>query len=885
MLNFARFEFRHWCGLLFSFLSLLCAAQLLWTSSLYGYKFRYGMELQGGVCLTFTATDEDVVKQLNQELTAEAKRQLSQKRVAAQVQSASEGVYVKSVGAGKLPVLSIQDCETQKIDANTLLLNYRSEYVNIQKAAMFNRVRSVVERRVDEYGMLGIRVYNQGDDCVVVEAPGATDPDELKEQVGKTGKLMFQLLSDSDEVIDFIDGNLVEDARVSAGNGEQIVVDITMNREGAYQMRRLSQGNIGKRLAVCVTENKDARRISAPVINSVLGGKFQITGLSSAEEAKELALMIRSGALPVPLSIVNEQLVGPDMGSDVVKSGILAAVMAIVAVVVLVLCMYSVAGIVAGYALLVNIALLLIFMAISGSTLTLPGIAGIAFAGGMAVDANVIVNENIRRALLAGKSWLYSVQMGYQNAMRTIAHSNITTFITAFVMYACGTGPIRGFAVTLSLGLLISLFTALVLTRLVMETMHDEYGEMIVGATQRHTSVLEATYAMFGIKNVLQLFIVFLACCGMFYWGATSASAAFSQDASRRILSACARGGALGFCIGIFYGTRSFAFGTLCFLSGISGMLFASTGVLAANLGFVMLAGVLLLMSFIDTDQLFERASRASYVLSKMRWRATLFSLVCSAMILGAWGYSGLNMGVDFTGGVKIEIATDKNIMQMREQVGHLVSSVQEMEGNKLLLKADSLDVIEKIKETLGDSVEYSKIDAVGPKLGEGLLSTCIYAIAVALICMWCYIAMSFGASYATVAVGAIIHDLVFILGVYSLLRIEFSEFAISAMLSTVGYSINDTIVVFDAVANTAAEEGQKPTENIVWSSIIRTLRRTVMTSVTTAVAMASVCIYGGATLFNFALPMLIGVIAGTYSSICLAGGYLVSRAREDLCE
>ena len=352
----------------------------------------------------------------------------------------------------------------------------------------------ILRRRIDESGTREPLIQRQGAARVLVEIPGVRDPEQVKALLGKTAKLTFHLLDervldegrvspDSVRLPSYerdIDGNpesyyiLRRRAYVS---GEHLldaqtvfednrpVVSFRFDARGARRFGRVTRENVGKVLAVVL----DKSVISAPRIQSpILGGSGVITGDFSVEEANELALLLRAGALPAPLEILEERTVGPGLGRDSVRSGKRAALIGFLLVLCFMVVRYRLFGLFAATALSVNLVLILAVLSILGATLTLPGIAGIVLTTGMAVDANVLVFERIREESRAGGSLLANIEAGYRRAIATIVDSNITTLIAAIILFAFGSGPVRGFAVTLSVGIATSLFTAVMLTRMLV---------------------------------------------------------------------------------------------------------------------------------------------------------------------------------------------------------------------------------------------------------------------------------------------------------------------------------------------------------------------------------------------------------------------------------
>ncbi|MGI9380254.1 MAG: protein translocase subunit SecD [Methyloligellaceae bacterium] len=349
-----------------------------------------------------------------------------------------------------------------------------------------------IRRRVDELGTTEPNIQRQGQARILVQVPGFDDPQKLKELVGKTAKLTFQLVEPSmtaaqakatrsppgteiypasdEEGIEYllkkraiVSGEDLVDAQPSFDQrSNEPVVTFRFNSSGARRFGKVTRDNVGRPFAIVL----DREVISAPVIQEpILGGTGQISGNFSVEEANNLSILLRSGALPASLDIIEERTVGPSLGADSIAAGKVAAVLGLVGVIVFVLFAYGHFGIFAITALLINIALIIGTLSLLQATLTLPGIAGIVLTIGMAVDANVLIFERIREELRAGKSAINAISSGYSRALGTILDANITTFIAAFILFWLGSGPIRGFAVTLSIGILTSVFTAFTVTR------------------------------------------------------------------------------------------------------------------------------------------------------------------------------------------------------------------------------------------------------------------------------------------------------------------------------------------------------------------------------------------------------------------------------------
>jgi preprotein translocase subunit SecD len=367
-------------------------------------------------------------------------------------------------------------------------------------AALTERIRQtidqsiqIIERRVNELGLVEPTIQRQGTSRILVQVPGLQDPSRLKAIIGQTAKLDFRMVDESmtaeqaaashppadSELLDGENGEkyLIEKrALVSGGdlvdaqpsfdqrNGQPIV-NFRFNSAGARKFAEVTQQNVGKRFAIVL----DNKVISAPVINEPIpGGAGQISGNFTVQSANDLAILLRAGALPAPLTVVEERTVGPGLGQDSINAGEHAAYVGAALVIFFMLVTYGLFGLFANIAVAVNVAMIFGVLSMLGATLTLPGIAGIVLTVGIAVDSNVLIYERIREEVRAGRTAISAIDAGFSRALATILDSNITTFIAAAVLFYIGTGPVRGFAVTLGIGILTSLFTAFTLTRLIV---------------------------------------------------------------------------------------------------------------------------------------------------------------------------------------------------------------------------------------------------------------------------------------------------------------------------------------------------------------------------------------------------------------------------------
>ena len=344
-------------------------------------------------------------------------------------------------------VLQAQDTPEAKVDDDAL-----------------NRSIRIIERRVNELGLTEPVIQRQGRDRIIVELPGVKDPEKAIAMLGRTAMLEFKDM----EGKTVLTGKDLKDSKASADQAGQPVVTLEFNAEGAKKFADLTARNVGKQIAILL----DGDVLTAPRVNEpITGGKAQITGSRDAKDAEHLAILLRSGSLPVKLEIVENRTVGPTLGQDSKDKSVKAFGIGIAFVFVFMLLTYRLSGFVADIVLLLYTLLLLAVMKALNATLTLPGIAGIILSIGMAVDANVLIFERFKEEITAGKTMRAALNAGFSRAFVTILDSNVTTIMAAAVLFYLGTGPIRGFAVTLALGTLMSMFTAIVVTKFILGAM------------------------------------------------------------------------------------------------------------------------------------------------------------------------------------------------------------------------------------------------------------------------------------------------------------------------------------------------------------------------------------------------------------------------------
>ncbi|MBI3446443.1 MAG: protein translocase subunit SecD [Magnetospirillum sp.] len=462
-----------------------------------------GLDLQGGSYLLLEVDTAYVVREQLTSLVESVRTTLRK-----------EKVKYSDLGArGDLVNVRIIDAEDRakareflrKLDADATLeakddgsmsLQYSEAAVKRRKMAAVEQSLEIVRRRIDELGTREPSIQRQGEDRIVVQLPGIKDPDRIKVLLGKTAKLTFHLLDDTTTSEEAqkgrippgsmllpaaererglpesyvvrkrieVGGDMLVDSKPTYSDGRP-VVSFRFNASGAKKFGDATRENAGKFLAIVL----DDKVISAPRINEpILGGSGIISGSFSVQQAQDLSLLLRAGALPAPLQVLEERTVGPDLGADSIRAGTVASILGLALVVVLMIIVYGTLGALADLAMILNLILLLAALSFLGATLTLPGIAGVVLTMGMAVDANVLIYERMREEQRNGRTVMSAIQAGYDRAFGTIFDAHVTTLVAAALLFQFGSGPIRGFAVTLTLGLLASLFTSVLVNRMMV---------------------------------------------------------------------------------------------------------------------------------------------------------------------------------------------------------------------------------------------------------------------------------------------------------------------------------------------------------------------------------------------------------------------------------
>tara|TARA_B100002052_G_scaffold87134_1_gene80152 strand:+ start:472 stop:2025 length:1554 start_codon:yes stop_codon:yes gene_type:complete len=467
----------------------------------FSKKIKLGLDLQGGSYLLLEIDNKPVITQKLQSKLIELKRFFKEKKITLRNFSIDGNTIIfESISDNVDEVKKILDDDESEInpyfqqykshqfdfieDNNFFKLNLSNYGLVLLKNSSLDQAIEIVRRRVDEVGTNEPNILKRGNDRILVELPGLDDPGRIKSLLGKTANLTFQFITQNSEEsfgteklmfedeseeaivskrIVLSGDNLVDAKPTMDTQTNETVVTFSLDRVGAKKFGKATSNGVGKRLAIVL----DGKIISAPSVREpIIGGSGQISGDFTFQSATDLALLLRSGALPAPLTIIEERTVGPDLGQDSIKAGIFSLIIGFTLVVLFMIYKYRVFGIIANLALISNLFLLVGILTLFEATLTLPGIAGIILTVGMAVDANVLIFERIKEEVKNEKNYIFAFDSGYTKSRTTILDANITTLIAAFILFFMGSGPIKGFSVTLGIGILTTLFSVYFIARL-----------------------------------------------------------------------------------------------------------------------------------------------------------------------------------------------------------------------------------------------------------------------------------------------------------------------------------------------------------------------------------------------------------------------------------
>jgi len=802
-----------------------------------------GLDLKGGMHLILKVDLEKAIENSLDFAAQDLKSQLKDKKISV-VQTPSSDLQkivftlpntesvttVETIVKDDFPNLDIA-VQAEQGTFPRITLNLSEEQIEFINKNAVAQSLEIIRNRIDQFGVAEPVIVRQGKDEIIVQLPGVKDAKRALSLIGQTAQLEFKIVvSDSginlpeliskatadgqwrdgdnldklnqvlkrflpDETEVYFEkdinaqtgqeiktpllikdqilmtGEMVKDAQVRVGGTfNEPYVSLDLTGRGGKVFGKITEDNTGKRLAIVLDEVVR----SAPVIREkILGGSAQITGSFTYEEANDLAIILRVGALPAPVSIIQNLTVGASLGQDSINKGLASGLLGTALVLLFMIVYYRLSGLIANFALLLNILFVFAGLAAMQATLTLPGIAGIILSIGMAVDSNVLIFERMREEFAFGKSVRSGIESGYANATSTIVDSQVTTLITALALFLFGTGPIKGFAVTLSLGVIFNLFTTLFATRLVYDVL----------------------YSTRKLKPISFLLIL-----------------------KKPSIN--------------FMNMKKFTF---------------------------VISGILVLCGIIAFGQ-----------------------------ILRGHG----NLGVDFTGGALLQYKADKSFdlntvrkvftdnnfdgvdLQPVTNENRLIVKIKKSEE---VVGSDSILITDLLTQNLPEhNFILESQSEIGASISDMLRNKALQAIAISLFGVICYLALRFDIRFGVAAALATLHDVIVVLGICWAMNIEITLLIITALLTLAGYSLNDSVVVFDRIRENMRKQNLKlDFEGTINLSINEVMSRTIVTSSTTALVLLAIFLLGGTVIHDFSFALLAGLLVGTYSSIFVASPIL----------
>ncbi len=835
--------------------SFYASAPSWWKTYMAPEGLRLGLDLQGGMHLVLKVNLQKAQENTLELSANDLKDRLSEESISAvQTSSSDKSTIVftlPNAGAVEKVQEIISDGYEDELDITIdakegsfprIILKLSQEKIDFIDSNAVSQSLEIIRNRIDQFGVAEPVIIRQGTDEIVIQLPGIRDPERALKLLGDTAQLEFKLVAETegvnidqlitqatesgqwsgkwaerDEVANLnrllanslpantsiyfeksvnkqtgietslpillenkvlMTGDMVKHAQVRiGGNFNEPYVSIDLTSRGGRTFATLTENNVGRRMAIVL----DGVVKSAPVIREkILGGAAQISGSFTHEDASDLAIVLRVGALPAPVDVIQNMTVGSSLGKDSINKGLTSGIFGALMVLGFMIIYYRLSGIIANVALALNILFLFSGLAILNATLTLPGIAGIVLSIGMAVDANVLIFERMREEYKIGKSVRSSIDGGFGKALWTIVDSQVTTLITAMALFLFGTGPIKGFAVTLSLGIIFNLFTALFCSRLIFDTLTAKQAIKKLSFLQ---FVRQTNIDFMKVKNIT-----------------------FS------------------------------------------------------------ISGVLVLMGLIA----FFQIARGS-----------------------------ANLGVDFSGGSLLQYQAEQPFTMAEVRKAFLDNNMegidlQEVENeNRLIVKVKKSEAVvanlsEQVDEMFsrelgGKGFVLESQSEIGSSVSTVLRNKAIQAILISLTGVIVYLAFRFDISFGMAAAVATFHDVLVVLGICWLFNVEITLLIVTALLTLAGYSLNDSVVVFDRIReNMKKTERFKLSGTIINASINQVIGRTIVTSLTSAMVLLALFIFGGSVIHDFSFALLAGVLVGTYSSIFIASPLLTFWKRRD---
>ena len=825
-----------------------------WKKYMAPEGLRLGLDLQGGMHLVLKVNLQKAEENTLELAANDLKDTLAEESVTAvQTKSATKDTIIFTLpnasAVDKVQEI-IQDGFDEELEVQVdakegsfprITLRLSQERKDFIKNNAVAQSLEIIRNRIDQFGVAEPVIIRQGADEIVIQLPGVRDPDRAMKLLGDTAQLEFKLVAEGEGVnIDQLVANAVESGqwsgkwqerdevrelnRVLAGSlpantaiyferlvdnqtglessrpilletkvlmtGDMVknaqvriggtfnepYVSLDFTSRGGKVFATLTEKNVGRRMAIVL----DGVVKSAPVIRErILGGSAQISGSFTHEEASDLAIVLRVGALPAPVDVIQNMTVGSSLGQDSIQKGLTSGIFGALLVLGFMIIYYRLSGVIANFALTLNILFLFSGLAVLNATLTLPGIAGIVLSIGMAVDANVLIFERMREEYALGKPVRSSIDGGFGKALWTIVDSQVTTLITALALFLFGTGPIKGFAVTLSLGIIFNLFTALFCSRQIFD-------------------LLTAKRVITNLK--------------------------FLQFTKKPNID--------------FMKVRTITFS---------------------------ISGVMVLIGLIA----FFQIARGS-----------------------------ANLGVDFSGGslLQYKAAQPFTMAEVRgvfTRNGMEGVNLQEVENeNRLIIKVKKSEaVVANLSDQVNELFDRELADTgfvlesqseIGSSVSAVLRNKAIQAILISLAGVIVYLAFRFDISFGLAAAAATFHDVLVVLGICWLFNVEITLLIVTALLTLAGYSLNDSVVVFDRIReNMKKMEKFGLSTQVINDSVNQVISRTIVTSLTSAMVLLSLFLFGGSVIHDFSFALLMGVLIGTYSSIFIASPLLTFWKRK----
>lgn len=812
-----------------------------WRKYMAPEGLRLGLDLQGGMHLVLKVNLEKAAENTLELAATNLKDSLSEESISA-VRTRSDDpdtIIFTLPNASALEKVAAIIEEDDDIEARIdnregsfprIFLSLTSKKLNFIENNAVDQSLEIIRNRIDQFGVAEPVIIRQGDDEIVIQLPGIKDPQRAINLIGDTAQLEFKVVAEAPsvnlkEIVDraisagqweegepirklnravanllpqdtsifmerqvdsttqkefftpillentvLMTGDMIKDAQVRIGGTfNEPFVSLDMTSRGGKIFANVTEEYTDRRMAIVL----DDLVRSAPVIREkIVGGSAQITGSFTHEEASDLAIVLRVGALPAPVDIIQNMTVGASLGQDSIDRGFTSGVFGAILVLGFMIIYYRLSGIIANTALVLNILFLFTGLAVLSATLTLPGIAGIVLSIGMAVDANVLIFERMREEYKLGKSVKSSIEGGFSKAFWTIVDSQVTTLITALALFLFGTGPIKGFAVTLSLGIIFNLFTALLCSRLFFDSLHSLkvirkllFMEIVKKTTLDFMKIRNITFVLSGIMVLIGLF-------------------SFLQI------------------------TRG-----------------------SANLGVDFTGGSLL-----------QYKAGQEFTMQEVR---------------SAFDRNGM-------GGINLQQVENENrlivkIKKSEEVVANLSREVNVILENEL---AEKSFVLESESE-------------IGSSVSAVLRNKALLAILISLVGVICYLAMRFDLRFGVAAAVATFHDVLVVLGICWLFNVEITLLIVTALLTVAGYSLNDSVVVFDRIRENMRKAKNLSLNSIINQSVNQVISRTIVTSLTSALVLIALLVLGGSVINDFSFALLCGVLIGTYSSIFIASPVL----------